>query len=179
MMFKNPFPSLVTRTGVAIGKAGERAMLASTSVSAILKSYRNNADGSTTMSHKQNGLARFITQGGGACGISVGESDLADIGSRHLVTFTKKTTFPKTLTVRFKDITAVSGIDYAPVPRNCVLDAPQDHVTFSGMNVTVNYSNGDGYGTFFIIVESLSPVKRTYEISVGCASAVGTTRGEG
>lgn len=64
MTFKNPFSSLVTRTGLAIGHAGERVMTQAVGgLGGIRKRLQINADGSTTMLHTQNGLARLSTAG--------------------------------------------------------------------------------------------------------------------
>lgn len=79
MMFKNPFPSLVTRTGLAIGHAGERVMTQAVGgLGGIRKRLQTNADGSTTMLHTQNGLARFSTSGRAAAAneFIVGPSDI-------------------------------------------------------------------------------------------------------
>jgi len=64
--FTNPFKPLITRTGTAIGKAAERTMLqAVDGPGGIRKRFQTNPDGSTTMLHTQNGLARFKTDGNG------------------------------------------------------------------------------------------------------------------
>lgn len=62
--FTNLFKPLITRTGTAIGKAAERTMLqAVEGPGTIRKLFQTNPDGSTTMLHTQNGIARFAKSG--------------------------------------------------------------------------------------------------------------------
>ena len=176
--FTNPFKPLITRTGQAIGKAAERTMLdAVGGPNSIRKHYQTNADGSTTMLHTQNGLARFSTTGA-ACNVIVGDSDIADVGTRHHVSFKKPPqSYPVVLTISFDDITAVAGVDYAAIVVDYQINAPQSHVIFvDSFTVSVG-SDGGNNGAFDFIVPAYSDgtAGRQYRVHVGCAVAVGTT----
>lgn len=180
--FTNPFKPLITRTGQAIGKAAERGMLqAVDGPYGIRKRFQVNPDGSKTMLHTQNGLARFKTDGITVCDVVVSPSELSYSGTvcRHFVTFTRTITYPRVLKIRFKDITAVGGEQYEQVAHDIIDAAPQDHVTFSGDTVTVTYDGGTGNnGAFEINVQTypagVATDGKTYQIQVGCAKAIGT-----
>lgn len=60
--FSNPFKSLATRDGIAIGKGAERTMLdAVGDRSGFLKRFMTNGDGSTTMLQTRGGMPVFTT----------------------------------------------------------------------------------------------------------------------
>lgn len=176
--FTNPFKPLITRTGTAIGKAAERTMLqAVDGPFGIRKRFQRNPDGSTTMLHTQNGLARFSTTGA-ACNVIVGDSDIADVGTRHHVSFKNPPqAYPFSLHISFEDMTAVSGVDYAAIATDYQINTPQDHIVFvDSFNVSVNADGGNN-GAFDFIVPAYSDgtAGRQYRVHVGCAVAVGTT----
>jgi hypothetical protein len=110
--FSNPFPSLATRSGVAIGKALERTMLdAVGDRNGFLKRFSTDADGRTTMLQTRGGMPHFSNVGSawGQPIKSVSDGIYGDGFTTHTVLMVVARSRPVTVPLRVKN-TGTEGI---------------------------------------------------------------------
>lgn len=172
--FTNPFKFLATRTGVPIGQAGERTMLAALGGSdGFRKRFQLNADGSTTMLKTKNGMPRFITDTVATSGgIVITDASAPDIGASPTIVHTVTLTMPVALTqtLTFVDGTATAGVtyDWALTDSNFT-----DGVSISGSTITIP----SGVLSFQVSVYCVSNEANTAGISLTYTMHIGASTG--
>jgi hypothetical protein len=169
--FSNPFKSLATRDGIAIGKGSERTMLDSVGDrSGFLKRFLTNADGSTTMLQTRGGMPRFTNSGGldaGSNGFSISDANVEPYASST------------THTLNYAPQTGLRTFKLWIVPKmgvsSFVVSSLNNGLTISGDTVTVP----DGYLWYPVTVTvSFTPFVSDMDGSVAYEIHAGKRRGK-
>lgn len=169
--FSNPFKSLATRDGIAIGKGAERTMLDAVDRNGFLKRFMTNGDGSTTMLQTRGGMPRFITSGSG---LDAGSNGFA-ITDETLEPYTSDVTH----TLTYAPQSGLRTFKLWIVPKmgvpGLVISSLNNGLTIAGDTVTVP----DGYLWYPVTVTvTFTPFASDMDGSVAYEIHVGKRRGK-